>query len=147
MAGVLKISEAASLGLHAMLVLAKETQRLFSAGDLSQILKVSEAHLAKVLQRLARVGLVKSTRGPHGGFALGRPANNISLLDVYQAIEGPLQPVECLLHEPVCKGCQCVFGDVMKNVYRQIEEHMAKTTLASQTCEPANSVTNDNQHV
>jgi Rrf2 family protein len=134
MPGVLRISEAASLGLHAMMVLARDSSRMYSAGDLSEVLKVSEAHLAKVLQRLARVGLVKSTRGPHGGFVLGRPADEISLLEVYEAIDGPLGPVECLLHAPVCKGGQCIFGDLIHSISRQIGEHLAKTKLSTQAC-------------
>ncbi len=132
MTNILKISEATSLGLHAMMVLARDSSKTLSAGDLSQELRVSEAHLAKVLQRLAKVGLVKSTRGPKGGFVLGRLAEDISLLEIYEAIEGPLAPVECLLERPVCCGGKCVFGDIIKNINSQIGRHLAITKLSSQ---------------
>ncbi|MFA5863308.1 MAG: Rrf2 family transcriptional regulator [Phycisphaerae bacterium] len=135
MQSVLKISEAASLGLHSMMVLARDPARKLSVGELSKILRSSEAHLAKVLQRLAKVRLVKSTRGPRGGFLLGRPAAKINLLEVYEAIEGPLAMTKCLLPKPICCGGKCVFGDVIKNVNRQISEHLAMTKLSSQNLE------------
>ena len=132
MASLVKISEAASLGLHAMMVLARDSHILYSAGELSKVLNASEAHLAKVLQRLVKEGLVKSARGPKGGFTLGRSAELINLLQIYEAIEGPLTAVECLLPEPVCKDRKCVFGDLIQTLNRQISERMASTTLASQ---------------
>jgi Rrf2 family protein len=132
MANLVKISEAASLGLHAMMVLARELQPKYSAVDLSKELKVSEAHLAKVMQRLAKEGLVKSTRGPKGGFTLGRPADTISFLQIYEAIEGPLTPAGCLLSAQVCKNGHCIFGDLITTINRQISERLATTMLSSQ---------------
>jgi Rrf2 family protein len=129
-AGILKISEAASLGLHAMMILAGKVPAMVSASEISEILHASEATLAKVLQRLAKVGLVKSTRGPKGGFLLGKPPQKINLLEVYEAIEGPLLPVSCLLHQPVCPDGKCIFGDIVKNIHGQIAQHLANTTLA-----------------
>ncbi len=63
MANLLKISEAASLALHTMGYLAANDRRLVTTHQIGEVLRASEAHLAKVLQRLARVGLVDSTRG------------------------------------------------------------------------------------
>jgi Rrf2 family protein len=132
MSNIVKISEAASLGLHALIVLARDPKNTFSAGEISQILKVSEAHLAKVMQRLVKVGLVHSARGPHGGFVLGKPADQISLLDIYEAIEGPIAEISCLLDKPVCKNGECVFGDLIRNINHQVAEHLAKTKLSTQ---------------
>ncbi len=132
MSHVLKISEAASLGIHAMLILARDPSKTSSAGEISRVMDVSEAHLAKVLQRLVRVELVKSTRGPKGGFSLGKPADQISLLEIYEAIEGKLAEVKCLLHKPVCKKAECVFGDLIQQINRQVCEHLTKTKLSTQ---------------
>jgi Rrf2 family protein len=115
-----------------MMVLARDSQKQYSAGELSQILKVSQAHLAKVMQRLVKEGMVSSTRGPKGGFILGKPAEEISFLSIYEAIEGPMTSVSCLLAQPVCKNRECIFGDLVQNMNRQILERMANTTLASQ---------------
>jgi len=133
MTSLLKISEAASLGLHAMMVLARNSHKMLSVHGLCAELHASEAHLAKVLQRLAKVGLVRSPRGPKGGFLLGKPAEVTNLLEIYEAIEGPLAPVECLLEKPVCSGGKCVFGDIIKNINQQVGQHMANTKLSTQT--------------
>jgi len=75
MNSVLRISEAASLAMHAMMALAAQPEHRRSAQDLARQLDVSLAHLAKVLQRLAKAGYVASTRGPKGGFTLALPAD------------------------------------------------------------------------
>jgi len=132
MSSVVKISESVSLGLHAMMVLSRDSTKQYSAWELSEELKVSQAHLAKVMQRLVKEGMVVSSRGPKGGFMLGKPAETISLLSIYEAIEGPMTSVRCLLPKPICKDGRCIFGDLLENMNRQIMERMASTKLASQ---------------
>lgn len=116
-----------------MMILARNPKAMVAACEISKVLHASEATLAKVLQRLVKVGLVKSTRGPKGGFLLGKPPQEINLLEVYEAIEGPLLPVGCLLHQPVCPDGKCIFGDIVKNIHGQIAQHLANTTLAPLT--------------
>jgi len=108
------ISEAAALAFHSMALLASRPKRVFSVREIAAIMNGSEAHLSKVLQRLARVGLVKSNRGPKGGFLLGKREDRITLLDIYEAIEGPLVSSKCLFDKPICNGDQCIFGDLLK---------------------------------
>jgi len=129
MANVLKISEAASLALHTMVYLAADDGRLATTHQISEVLRVSEAHLSKVLQRLGKVGLVDSTRGPGGGFKLGKSGEQISLLEVYEAIEGPLTPTNCLLGTPICSGEKCILGGLLEDVNRRVKEYFAQTRL------------------
>ncbi len=133
MANLLKISEAASLALHTMVYLAANGGRLATTHEIGELLGVSEAHLAKVLQRLAKVGLVDSTRGPRGGFCLARSGDDISLLEVYETIEGPLADSVCLLGTPICTGEKCILGGLLETVNRQVGEYLASTTLAELT--------------
>lgn len=130
MSTALNISEAASLGLHAMALLAAKEEHHLSAGEMAKHLKASEAHLAKVLQRLAHMGLVHSVRGPHGGFWLARRAEEISLLEIYEAIEGPLCGDTCLLESPVCYGTSCILGGLIETVNRQVREYLSGTKLS-----------------
>ena len=95
---ILKISEAASLAMHACAVLAAHKGEPMAVGTIASALEASEAHLSKVFQELARGGLVRSLRGPKGGFSLTRPAEEITLLDVFEAIEGPFQAASCIRH-------------------------------------------------
>ena len=126
----LKISDAANLGLHAMLILAAQPEAgQLSVAEMSRRLQVSDNHLAKVMQRLAKVGLVKSRRGPGGGFTLNRPAARIRLIDVYVAIEGPLPGARCLLDKPVCDGSCCLLGDLLGELHDRLLAHLESTTL------------------
>ena len=133
MSNLLKISEAASLALHTMVYLAANDRRLATTHEIGEVLGVSEAHLAKVLQRLAKVGLVDSTRGPRGGFCLGRAGDDISLLEVYEAIEGPLADTVCLLGQPICSGEKCILGGLLETVNRQAREYLGATALSDLT--------------
>lgn len=133
LSNVLKISHAASLALHAMTLLAAHPHTGISTRRIASELHVSEAHLSKVLQRLARVGLAVSTRGPNGGFSLGRNADKITLLDVYETIEGPLVPNTCLLGAPICEGKRCILGDLLETVHKRVSEYLASTRLSELT--------------
>ncbi len=129
MAPILSISEAASLGMHALALLAGQQGRKLSAREMAAQLKVSGHHLAKVMQRLARAGLVESVRGPHGGFKLARRASSITLLSAYEALEGALPPTQsCLLGKPACQG-HCILGGLVHSMGAQVREYLAGTTL------------------
>ncbi|MGQ9733261.1 MAG: RrF2 family transcriptional regulator [Candidatus Zipacnadales bacterium] len=130
----LRMSEATALALHVMMLLARKTKRRLSCNEMAETLGVSEAHLSKVLQRLGKQGFVASIRGPQGGFWLAREASEISLLDVCETIEGPLQFSHCLFEKPVCKGKQeatpCIMGNLLRIVDEQVLSYLQGTTLA-----------------
>jgi len=126
----LGFSEAVSLALHAAVLLAANGDALVSTKQIASKLGVSEAHLSKVLQRLARMGFVTSVRGPKGGFRLGKSARRITLLQLYQAIEGPLPRQDCLFDKPICDGKGCILGEVLRTVNKNVEKHLATTTVS-----------------
>ena len=133
MNSVLRISEAASLAMHTTVLLAAHPDRLVCTREAASVLDVSEAHLAKVLQRLVKQGLVRSARGPKGGFALSKPAEEISLLNVYESIEGRLENAACLLGRPVCRGERCILGGLLATVNAQVREYLGSTKLPELT--------------
>ena len=130
MSTILNLSEAVSIALHTMVLLAARNGEVTSNRAIAETLGVSEAHLSKVLQRLHRLGLVQSLRGPRGGFALGRKSDKISLLEVYEAIEGPLKPATCLFRKTICSGERCILGDCLKHACRDVKAHFSNTRLA-----------------
>jgi Rrf2 family protein len=129
MANILKISEAASLALHSTVLLAANPDKLISTREIAAMLHVSEAHLSKVLQRLTRTGIVRAIRGPRGGFRLVKPANETTLLDVYESIEGTLTPSKCLFESPICEGDACILGGLLETVDRQFRDYLTETKL------------------
>jgi Rrf2 family protein len=100
---------------------------------MAMLLGASEAHLSKVLQDLARGGLVHSTRGPKGGFSLAKAAEEVSLLEVYEAIEGPIQSGSCVsLHRPsFCLGEKCILGDLVSDITKQFRDYLSGALLGS----------------
>lgn len=126
-----RISDAASLGMHAAGYLARYPPgEAVPSARIAEDLGVSASHLGKVLQRLSRVGLVSSRRGVHGGFALDREPGAVTLLDVYLAIDGPLPTGTCLLGHAECPGGPCVMGCVIHDVNERVRNHLVSTTLS-----------------
>lgn len=125
----LRISEAASLALHSMALLASDSGRLHPAWRVAETLCVSEAHLAKVMQRLSKQGFVESVRGPRGGFRLAEGVEEATLLEILEAIDGPFEPSSCLLGKVVCRGRQCIMGELLRTVNDTVREYLAGTRL------------------
>ena len=130
MANMLRISEATTLALHTMALLARHGEKRFTNEVIAERLNASGHHLAKVMQQLARAGLVESQRGPLGGFRLSMSAEEVPLLQVFEVIEGPLSQGGCLLREPVCPGNTCMLGNMICRLQEQIHDFLANTTVA-----------------
>ncbi len=129
MGKILKMSDAALLALHTAVMLAANPERSFNNREIAEELEVSEAHLSKVMQTLVKHGLVSSTRGPKGGFTLQREAGKITILEVYEAIEGPLDVADCLQDKPIWGGAECILGDMVRDVSRRARDYMSGTSL------------------
>lgn len=130
MNGFLKISDAASLALHTMAVLNENPDTKHSVKDIAKILVASEAHLSKVMQRLSKVGMVKSTRGPGGGFKMAKGGSDITLLEVFEAIDGPVGTDWCLLNQKRCTNGDCIMGGMVETVNNKVKSYLEITTLA-----------------
>jgi len=129
MSKMFNISEAATLGLHTTVLLSGEPEKMLSINDIVEKIPASKAHLSKVLQRLSKVGIVKSLRGPKGGFVLGREPEDITLLEVYETIDGPVPREGCLMENPICNGT-CILDTVLVDLNKQIYEIFDKTRLS-----------------
>jgi Rrf2 family protein len=129
-ASALRISEAGSLALHTAAVLAGQHGRRLSAHEIAGRIHVSEAHLAKVLQRLHKAGIVDSVRGRGGGFTLARPASRIRLLDVYEVIEGKLGRSHCLMGKANCGATRCILGGLLADVDEKLWTYLSRTKLS-----------------
>ena len=109
MSRLIHISEAASLAIHSLALIASSKSRL-NARQIAEILHVSQNHLAKILQVLAKNEYLASNRGPGGGFILKKNASEVSMLEVYQLIEGNVDCQFCGITENTCPFITCIFG-------------------------------------
>ncbi len=128
LSSVIKISEAASLALHTMVVLAKNKDKIFTTKDIAVLLNASRDHLSKVLQRLEKENFIVSVRGPKGGFKIEKDKEDVTLLQIYEAIDGPLLSTHCLLGNPICDGTKCILGDLNK-INTQVRDYLTGTKI------------------
>jgi len=129
-ASVIHISEAVSIGVHAALCLSTDPARYWSAREVVARYHFSEAHLAKVMAALARARIVTAVRGRHGGARLRRPPTEITLLEVYEAIDGPMFMDSCLLAPDGCGSTCCQLGPRLAAYNQSIRDLFAATRLS-----------------
>lgn len=130
MENVLNISGAASVALHTVAFLSAEKPgKLLQNKEIAKSLEISENHLSKVLQRLTKAGFIESQRGPRGGVRLSKNCEDITLLDIFEAIEGPYTISDCTF-KGKCKFDQCIFGGKLERINREFLEFLGKTKLS-----------------
>jgi Rrf2 family protein len=127
---ILRISEAANLGIHALVYLALHSDcSPCSASVIAKALSVSESHLAKVMQRLVAAGMVSSTRGARGGFTIVTDPERTSLLAVLEAIDGPILGSGCLLGREACLVHACWLAELEQETIELVHRHLGSVTL------------------
>lgn len=129
MASIVALSEAASIGLHSMVLIAK-SQDVLNVGQIAEKICSSRHHVAKIMQRLAKQGFVTSNRGPNGGFVLKKAPEETSLLDVYEAIEGKLDVEICPGGKETCPFEKCILGDISTRISIEIKDYFQNKMLS-----------------
>ncbi len=98
--------------------------------DIAAAVEVPPTFLAKIFQQFSKIGLVKSYRGTGGGFIIGRDPEKITLLEVVEAVEGPIVPNRCAIREGECpRDASCTIHPVWLNVQKQVRSILKKVTL------------------
>lgn len=134
--GFTTVSEACSLAIHAMVILAQNPGKWHRAEDVSHALKASTHHLQKIFQRLRKLGLIESVTGPGGGHRLAKPAEEITLLDIYQAMEGQLPKKPCLFGEIKCRTSLCPFSDLLEDINGKVKLYLSQKRLSELSITP-----------
>jgi Rrf2 family protein len=129
MAGTFHLSEMLSLALHSMVYIATEEHEYVNVKQIAQATDASEAHLSKVLQRLVKGRILRSVRGPKGGFALEKKPDDISFLQIYEMIEGPISVEGCPSHRKACPFSYCIFRGMPEKLNSQFIDYLTNTTL------------------
>lgn len=131
----MKVSTRGEYGLRAMVSLA----RAFGNGPLAltsvaQDSSVPPAYLEQLLGLLRRAGLVTSTRGAHGGYALSRSPEEIRVGDIYRVLEGPIAPMDCVSEVETEDQCPLIDGCATRVVWLKVRDNIIEaldsTTLA-----------------
>jgi len=97
--------------------------------EISKSQGISERYLEQILNTLRTVGIVKSTRGARGGYELAKTPAEITVGDIIQALEGPLDVVSCTGDYDCIKEVECATFYVWKEVKEAIEKVLNSFTL------------------
>ena len=128
---MLRLSKKADYALMAMKHLATRPDAASSsAREIAEQYDIPIELMAKVLQRLARRGLVTSLQGTRGGYRLSRPVSQISVADIIEAIEGPLRVTACSTEEENCgQYAKCSVRDPLWKIKDRIVSALSDCSL------------------
>ena len=125
------LSQTAVYALRAVLHLAEvEGEEPVRVDDIAEALDVPRNYLSKILHVLAREGVLTSTRGPHGGFRLGRPPSQLRLATVIGPFDEITTASDCLLGRERCSDANpCAAHSRWKSASRQVRTFLDGTTI------------------
>lgn len=119
-------------GLRALMYLAERRARgPVTLSEIAEKLMIPKAFLSKILQQLAKKGVVRSLKGPSGGFVLAVEPGEVTLQEILAEIDGPTRVFECFATESDCTlYSDCLMREVFSEVEEQISAVLARYTLA-----------------
>ncbi|HTZ17845.1 MAG TPA: Rrf2 family transcriptional regulator [Dissulfurispiraceae bacterium] len=128
---MLRLSTKGQYGVRAMFEIAKGFPDMpVTIREISERQDVSVAYLEQILNRLRKAGLIKSVKGPGGGYLLSRNPGNISIAAILNELEGPVAITSCLNPEEGCvRVDSCVTHLLWKALGEQVEAFLQTITL------------------
>jgi Rrf2 family nitric oxide-sensitive transcriptional repressor len=134
------LSQTVEYALRAAVHLAKEAPEARTTDQIAEATRVPRAYLSKVLQALVRGGVVQSQRGLGGGMTLAKPPEDITILEVVNAVE-PIQRIRTCPLELAAHGVHlCPLHRRLDNALALVEKAFGGSTLAEILAEPSRSV-------
>ena len=121
----MQITRQADYAIRAILFLAKlEPSQRAATSEIAEVQKIPPSFLAKIISQLSIAGLLHTSRGARGGVTLAREPKDISLLDVVEAIDGPILLNECV-GDP--EGCSFSGDCLVHPIWVEAQESLVKT--------------------
>jgi Rrf2 family protein len=131
---MIKLNKSTRFALYSLVELSQEPESILSAKQIAEKYKISEHHVVKVLQQLARVGLIRSVRGINGGFQIAQNPKGITMLDVVEIFEPRTPQHGCVLLDAVdicqLKGA-CRIGNVLEEIQQQAYYTLKSVSIAT----------------
>jgi len=129
---MLRLTKKADYGLMALKYLAEQADTgAQSAKDIAEAYHIPPQLLAKILQTLAKQGLLVSHAGTNGGYALARPAHDINAFEVIRAIDGPLFITSCITIHGTCDlHGHCTIKEPLRKVNDSITDLLSNIKIS-----------------
>jgi FeS assembly SUF system regulator len=141
-----RVSRLTDYATVVMTCIAAHPRDVLSTAEIAEEAHLELPTVSKLLKSLGHAGLVDSFRGVNGGYRLARPAQQISLADIVEAIEGPLGMTECTLSEGQCeRQAQCGVRGSWQRINHVLDNALRAMSLADmlQPAPPATVALNE----
>jgi len=127
----MQITRQADYAIRAMLFLARqEPNQRAATKQIAETQKIPPSFLAKIISQLSIAGLIHTSRGARGGVLLARPAQQISLLEVVEAIDGPISLNDCTVSTEACLiGDNCPLHGIWHEAQAELVTRLRATTF------------------
>jgi Rrf2 family protein len=127
----MEITRQADYAIRAILFLSEnEKNGRAPTNAIAQAKHIPPSFLAKIISQLAVAGLVNTSRGARGGVTLARPSGEITLLEVIEAIDGPISINECALDLSICQfGKECLVGPVWCQLQEELVTRLKEVSF------------------
>jgi Rrf2 family protein len=127
----MQITRETDYAIRCVYYLADKKGKVTMVDETSRKMNIPKSFLAKILQKLAKASIVKSYRGVKGGFELARPPQEINLLEVIEAVQGPVAMNICALDEALCGlSSTCSIHPVWVDIRREVEKILRSKNFA-----------------
>jgi len=121
----MKITRQADYAVRVTLYLSRRNNpKVVTVDEVSRECFIPKSFTAKIFQRLSNAGITSSRRGVHGGFVLAKAPKDISLLEVVEVIDGPLEVNQCVIDNT---NCDLAATCVIHPVWVEIHQHMVES--------------------
>lgn len=138
----MRLSRAGEYAVRCILYLSLNPNEVVPRREIASKMQVPYQFLGKIGQELARAGLIHITRGAHGGFSLVRKPEDISLLDVVEAMEGMIFLNDCLIWPETCSRSKtCSVHQVWQKAQDSMKSVLASATFADMAACEAGDIT------
>jgi FeS assembly SUF system regulator len=138
---MLKMGKLTDYATVIMNFLAQNPGEVHAASELANEVGISPQTALKVLKTLSKAGLLRSQRGTKGGYLLTRPAQQISMADILQAMEGPIGLTECGSSPGACvRESKCSVKTNWQRISQAVQEALAKVSLAEMAAPPSQPI-------
>ncbi|MFA5982531.1 MAG: SUF system Fe-S cluster assembly regulator [Methylococcaceae bacterium] len=128
---MLKLSKLTDYATVILSFMAKDSRHVLNAMEVSEATGIALPTVSKLLKLLAKAGMLVSTRGAKGGYALSRKPENISIASVISVMEGPIALTECSISQQVCEqAAGCHIGANWNLINKTVHNALESVTLA-----------------
>ena len=125
MSKIVSLSEAASIAIHGTILIARSVVSL-NVVHIADATGTSKHHVAKIMQRLVKESFISSQRGPSGGFMLNVAPENLTFLQIYEAIEGKIEVTKCPMEKKVCPFDKCIMNNITNRLTLEFRDYPGK---------------------